>query len=101
MQTILNVDIFYIEQKAREIAQKDPYIHYDSGELLTEHYFDRISEEIEESLQEVGQLNVSDLAKRFNLPTEMLIGVIEKRLDNSDHPSSVCLLYLFIFNEQN
>jgi hypothetical protein len=44
-------------------------------------YFDTISSEINELLQEAGQLNVADLALQYTLSTELLIGVITSHLD--------------------
>lgn len=43
-------------------------------------YFDTISSEINELLQEAGQLTIVDLALQYNLSTELLIGVINSHL---------------------
>ena len=39
------------------------------------NYLDRAAEEINEALQESGQLSVTELSKTFNLPSEFLLSV--------------------------
>ena len=39
------------------------------------NYLDRAAEEINEALQDAGQLSVTELSKTFNLPSEFLLSV--------------------------
>ena len=43
--------------------------------LYCRDYLDRTAEEINETLQESGQVTVADLAKTFNFPADFLLSV--------------------------
>ena len=43
--------------------------------LLFRSYIDALCEEVNETLQEVGQVAISDLSKNFGLPNDFLIEV--------------------------
>jgi hypothetical protein len=46
---------------------------------LCSYYLDRIAEEINESLQDAGELLLMDLGKRFNISVDFLAEALEKR----------------------
>lgn len=75
LETLLNVDISHIERLTNQMKEFDII----SGEILTQDYLDSIYEEIKETLQESGILNLSILSERYNLPTEYLIQQINKK----------------------
>lgn len=81
LQQIIHVDLSHIETKVNEIVHRDRFYNLIQGELLDKDYLDRLAEEINESLQESGQVMISDLAKSFDLPTEFIYSVIEPRID--------------------
>ncbi len=46
--------------------------------FLFREYLDRTAEEINEALQDVGQLSIGELSKTFNLSSEFLLSVSSK-----------------------
>eukprot|EP00743_Colponemidia_sp_Colp-15_P007582 GILK01008197.1.p1 GENE.GILK01008197.1~~GILK01008197.1.p1 ORF type:complete len:783 (+),score=202.83 GILK01008197.1:68-2350(+) len=76
---LLNVGLEHIEGKAEEIARKEG-VTLLNGELLTSYYLDSVAEEINEALQESGQLQLSDLTVRFNLPSDFMRDLIQQRI---------------------
>jgi hypothetical protein len=58
-------------------------------ELLTATYWDTVAEEIDEALQETGQVSVGELARQFNVGGDLLTGAITARLDMTVRFTSV------------
>ncbi|XP_057308369.1 E3 UFM1-protein ligase 1 homolog isoform X1 [Hydractinia symbiolongicarpus] len=85
LQQILNIDLSHIESKVNEIVRGDRHFSLVQGQLLDRDYLDRTAEEINEALQEAGQVAIADLAKTFNLPIEFLLSLIETRLGTQIH----------------
>lgn len=85
LQPLLNVDMAHIEKKVNDLVKKDRRLQLVEGELISNYYLDNIAEEINESLQEVGELTFSDLAVRFGLSADFLERVIEQRLGSVIH----------------
>lgn len=83
LQPVLNVDLAHIEAKVAELLKKDKRLQLINGEIITRYegtfciiclnwcaryYLDGIAVEINEMLQEAGQLNLYELSSRFALP---------------------------------
>ena len=73
---VLNVSYQAIESRAQEVAQNNPAIHLVSGQLINDDYLDRIAEEINENLQQTGQITIVELTKHYGLPLEFLLQVV-------------------------
>nr|CAG4643763.1 EOG090X0267 [Lepidurus arcticus] len=69
---ILNVGIGAIEARAMDIARTEPDVHLVLGQLVDSTYLDRLAEEVNENLQQHGQINISDLTKQYDFPAEFL-----------------------------
>eukprot|EP00731_Ephydatia_muelleri_P035885 Em0174g4a len=80
LQQILNVDLNYIEAKISELLKFDKSLLLVQGFLMSRMYLEKMCEEINDTLQEAGQLTVSDLTKEFGLPTAFLLEHIEESL---------------------
>eukprot|EP01133_Synstelium_polycarpum_P014788 gene14788-17482_t len=80
LQPLLNVDLSYIQEKVNFIVSRDRSIQMHYGEVYTKYYLDSVVEEIHETLQEVGRLNLNDLAIRFDLNADILSDAIKNRL---------------------
>ena len=79
--SVLNLDESTIERNARELVQEDRTLSIiSSNTIISESYCDKVAEEINESLQEAGQLKVTELASRFALPLDILLNIIKFRL---------------------
>ena len=80
IQPQLNVDLGHIHRRMDDILTEDPSIKLIDGEVITEDYFDGISEEINQILQEAGSLRLVELASRFSISTQMLSDALKSRL---------------------
>ncbi|KYQ94271.1 hypothetical protein DLAC_04570 [Tieghemostelium lacteum] len=85
LQPILNVDIKYIQDSVQSLMKKDSTISIYFGEIMTRYYLDSIVEEINESLQEAGKLQVNDLSNRFQINVDFLSEIITKRIGRLIH----------------
>ncbi|GAQ86755.1 E3 UFM1-protein ligase 1 homolog [Klebsormidium nitens] len=85
LATNLGVDLFHIERQADALVAEEADTSLVQGELLTTGYWDNLAEEIDESLQETGQVSIGELARQFNVGVELLTGAITARLDTKIH----------------
>ncbi|ESN98856.1 hypothetical protein HELRODRAFT_188930 [Helobdella robusta] len=81
LQQKLNVDLLHIEAKVNELMKTDKSLKLILGQLIDKSYFDRLSEEINDKLQEQGLVTISELAKHFNFPGDVLKELISERLE--------------------
>lgn len=89
LQKIINVDLVHVETRANEVAKLDKGTQIVLGQLINDQYLDQLCEEVNDKLQETGQVNITDLSKLHQLPAEFLtqelsarVGrVIEGRMD--------------------
>nr|CAG4640670.1 EOG090X0267 [Eulimnadia texana] len=77
---ILNVGYNSVEARAQELAHSSSDVNLVLGQLMEKSYLDRIAEEFNETLQQVGQISVNDLTKQYDLPAEFLLDQIVARL---------------------
>ncbi|XP_064629084.1 E3 UFM1-protein ligase 1-like [Lineus longissimus] len=92
LQQAINVDFSHIESKVNDIVRSDRSLTLVLGQLIDQSYSDKLAEEINDKLQEQGQLTIAELTKQYDLPAEFLrelvedqLGsVIEGQIDDSD-----------------
>uniref|UniRef100_A0A4W3JEZ6 E3 UFM1-protein ligase 1 n=1 Tax=Callorhinchus milii TaxID=7868 RepID=A0A4W3JEZ6_CALMI len=77
---ILNVDLMHIETKANDIAKMEKSIQLILGQLIDENYLDQMAEEVNDRLQEAGQITISELCKTYDLPVEFITEALSHRL---------------------
>ena len=105
MQSILDVDLYYIkegidrllleqniilekrntkdsESKAIEL---DEIYYFTENELLTNWYFDNLIQELNPLLEEAGRVKVVDLAKEWVLPISLCVEIIKDRLPKKNN----------------
>uniref|UniRef100_A0A673JUK3 E3 UFM1-protein ligase 1 n=1 Tax=Sinocyclocheilus rhinocerous TaxID=307959 RepID=A0A673JUK3_9TELE len=75
LQKIINVDLVHVESRASEIAKSDKGTQLILGQLIDETYLDRLAEEVNDKLQEAGQVNIAELCKMYDLPGDFLTEV--------------------------
>uniref|UniRef100_A0A4W3J0X2 E3 UFM1-protein ligase 1 n=1 Tax=Callorhinchus milii TaxID=7868 RepID=A0A4W3J0X2_CALMI len=80
LQQILNVDLMHIETKANDIAKMEKSIQLILGQLIDENYLDQMAEEVNDRLQEAGQITISELCKTYDLPVEFITEALSHRL---------------------
>ncbi|KAK3742853.1 hypothetical protein QZH41_015373, partial [Actinostola sp. cb2023] len=81
----INVDLTHVENKVGEILRHDRNLVLIQGEIIDRDYLDRMAEEINETLQESGQVFIAELSKSFTLPTDYVLEVVESRLGSIIH----------------
>ncbi|NXD13088.1 UFL1 ligase, partial [Nothocercus nigrocapillus] len=80
LQQIINVDLLHIENRANDIVKSDKTVQLVLGQLIDESYLDQLAEEINDKLQETGQVTISELCKAYDLPGDFLIQALSRRL---------------------
>ncbi|XP_051501472.1 E3 UFM1-protein ligase 1 [Myxocyprinus asiaticus] len=81
LQKIINVDLVHVESRASEIAKSDKGTQLILGQLIDKTFLDRLAEEVNDKLQEAGQVNIAELCKMYDLPGDFLTEELNKRLD--------------------
>ncbi|CAB1342836.1 unnamed protein product [Coregonus sp. 'balchen'] len=69
---IINVDWVHVEARANDIARSDKSVQLVLGQLIDENYLNRVSEEVNDKLQEAGLVNIPELCKNYDLPGDFL-----------------------------
>ncbi|XP_075453607.1 E3 UFM1-protein ligase 1 [Ascaphus truei] len=80
LQQVVNVDLTHIESRANEIVRLDKSIQLVLGQLVDDNYLDQIAEEVNDKLQEAGQVTISELCKTYDLPGDFLTESLTQRL---------------------
>ncbi|KAI5625512.1 E3 UFM1-protein ligase 1 [Silurus asotus] len=80
LQKIINVDLVHVESRANEVAKSDRGTRIILGQLITERYLEQMCEEINDKLQEAGQVNITELSKTHQLPSDFLTQELSVRL---------------------
>uniref|UniRef100_A0A673KKY0 E3 UFM1-protein ligase 1 n=1 Tax=Sinocyclocheilus rhinocerous TaxID=307959 RepID=A0A673KKY0_9TELE len=85
LQKIINVDLVHVESRVNEIAKADRGTQLILGQLIDETYLDRLAEEVNDKLQEAGQVNIAELCKMYDLPGDFLTEELNSRLGRVIH----------------
>uniref|UniRef100_A0A671SZ14 E3 UFM1-protein ligase 1 n=1 Tax=Sinocyclocheilus anshuiensis TaxID=1608454 RepID=A0A671SZ14_9TELE len=85
LQKIINVDLVHVESRASEIAKADKGTQLILGQLIDETYLDQLAEEVNDKLQEAGQVNIAELCKTYDLPGDFLTEELNSRLGRVIH----------------
>ncbi|XP_069462524.1 E3 UFM1-protein ligase 1 isoform X2 [Ambystoma mexicanum] len=82
---IINVDLVHIETRASDIVKTDRNTQLVLGQLVDDNYLDQIAEEVNDKLQETGQVTISELCKVYDLPGDFLAEVFTLRIGRIIH----------------
>ncbi|KAM7061924.1 E3 UFM1-protein ligase 1 isoform 1-T1 [Acridotheres tristis] len=85
LQQVINVDLLHIENRANDIVKSEKGIQLVLGQLINESYLDQLAEEVNDKLQETGQVTISELCKTYDLPGDFLIQALSRRLGRIIH----------------
>lgn len=78
---ILNVDLSRITASATKISHKSKKIFLILGQLIHEDYIQRVAVEINEKLNQAGELSVTQLTEQYDLPADFIQQkIIDKNL---------------------
>lgn len=77
----LNVEFSQVSSRVNDVCQTSSNVNFVLGQLIDDTYITRIATEINEKLNQNGQINVSELTLVYDLPAEFLLhSVLEKKL---------------------
>uniref|UniRef100_A0A0K8SRL7 E3 UFM1-protein ligase 1 homolog n=1 Tax=Lygus hesperus TaxID=30085 RepID=A0A0K8SRL7_LYGHE len=101
----LKVDLSHISSRIPEVERTEAGCIVVLGQLINRTYQLSIAEEINDSLQRLGQISVADLTKLYDLPGDFLLSVVEKNLGKIIHgkqdKSDSRVFYTEAFVEKN
>ncbi|KAF5828079.1 hypothetical protein DUNSADRAFT_18260 [Dunaliella salina] len=81
LPALVGCDLLHCErQAAAVVAEGGGEVLEAQGELITVQYFDAIAGEINDLLQEAGQVSLSDLAVQYALNTELMASMLHSRM---------------------
>ncbi|XP_006865914.1 PREDICTED: E3 UFM1-protein ligase 1 [Chrysochloris asiatica] len=80
LQQVINVDLTHIENRIGDIIKSEKQVQLVLGQLIDESYLDRLAEEVNDKLQESGQVTISELCKTYDLPGNFLTQALTQRL---------------------
>ncbi|XP_024615094.1 E3 UFM1-protein ligase 1 [Neophocaena asiaeorientalis asiaeorientalis] len=80
LQQAINVDLTHIENRIGDIVKSEKHVQLVLGQLIDENYLDQLAEEVNDKLQESGQVTISELCKTYDLPGNFLTQALTQRL---------------------
>ncbi|KAM5163262.1 E3 UFM1-protein ligase 1 [Mantella aurantiaca] len=80
LQQVVNVDLTHIESRANDLVRSEKNVQLVLGQLVDDNYLDQLAEEVNDKLQEAGQVTISELCKTYDLPGDFLTETLSKRL---------------------
>ncbi|KEP63079.1 UNVERIFIED_CONTAM: hypothetical protein HHA_222360 [Hammondia hammondi] len=85
MATALGVSPDVVEAKTEEMTRRSRHLMLLDGDLISTLYLNMIAGEIEDLLEEKGQLTIAELSQKYSLPAEFLRQEIHARLGTVIH----------------
>ncbi|KZV38672.1 hypothetical protein F511_33617 [Dorcoceras hygrometricum] len=74
------VDLYHVERQSQHAVSNDSSLMLINGEIFSSGYWDTVSEEINERLQECSQISLAEIAEQLQVGSELLVSVLEPRL---------------------
>ncbi|XP_015771489.1 PREDICTED: E3 UFM1-protein ligase 1 homolog [Acropora digitifera] len=85
LQQLIGVDFSHVEKKVIEMVKHSSSLKLIQGDLIDKNYLDQVAEDINDFLQESGQISIAELSKKFTFPTDFLLEIIESHLGTVIH----------------
>ncbi|GFQ06362.1 e3 ufm1-protein ligase 1 homolog [Phtheirospermum japonicum] len=76
----IGVDLYHVEKQSQQVVSNDSSLMLINGEIISNSYWDTVSEEINERLQECSQISLAEIAAQLQVGSELIISVLEPRL---------------------
>ncbi|KAK4492027.1 hypothetical protein RD792_002817 [Penstemon davidsonii] len=76
----IGVDLYYVEKQSNDVVSNDASLMLINGEIISNFYWDTVSEEINERLQECSQISLAEIAAQLQVGSELLVSILEPRL---------------------
>ncbi|KAL6598610.1 hypothetical protein ACP70R_046309 [Stipagrostis hirtigluma subsp. patula] len=80
LSDILGVDLYHVERQSQKVVSDDPALMLINGEIMSQSYWDTVTEEINEKLQERSQIALAEIAAQLHIGSELVINILEPRL---------------------
>ncbi|GER44851.1 E3 UFM1-protein ligase 1 homolog [Striga asiatica] len=74
------VDLYHVEKQSLHVVSSDSSLMLINGEIISNSYWDTVSEEINERLQECSQISLAEIAAQLQVGSELVISFLEPRL---------------------
>ncbi|OEL20865.1 E3 UFM1-protein ligase 1-like protein [Dichanthelium oligosanthes] len=69
----LGVDLYHVERQSQKVVSDDPTLMLINGEIMSQSYWDTVTEEINEKLQERSQIALAEIAAQLHIGSELVI----------------------------
>lgn len=92
LSDILGMDLYHVERQSQKVVMDDLSLMLINGEIMSQSYWDAVTEEINEKLQERSQIALAEIAAQLHIGSELVINILEPRLG-----TIVSLLSLLLF----
>ncbi|XP_040380385.1 E3 UFM1-protein ligase 1 homolog isoform X2 [Oryza brachyantha] len=80
LSDILGVDLYHVERQSQRVVADDPSLMLINGEIMSQSYWDTVTEEINEKLQERSQIALAEIAAQLHIGSELVVNILEPRL---------------------
>ncbi|KAK6163232.1 hypothetical protein DH2020_000096 [Rehmannia glutinosa] len=77
---IVGVDLYHVEKQSQHVVSNDSSLMLINGEIISNSYWDTVSEEINERLQECSQISLAEIAGQLQVGSELIVSVLQPRL---------------------
>ncbi|KAL7115621.1 hypothetical protein ACP275_04G193700 [Erythranthe tilingii] len=74
------LDLYHVEKQSQHVVSNDSSLMLNNGEIISNSYWDTVSEEINERLQECSQISLAEIAAQLQVGSELLVSILEPRL---------------------
>lgn len=82
---LLLIDLQVVTRRAVDIEKSDSSVRIINGQLISNTYINTLCHEINDKLQQQGQINIADLTTQYDLPSDFLLTNIEKQIGKIIH----------------
>ncbi|XP_057782761.1 E3 UFM1-protein ligase 1 homolog [Salvia miltiorrhiza] len=76
----IGVDLYHVEKQSQHVVSNDSSLMLINGEIVSSSYWDTVSEEINERLQECSQISLAEIAAQLQVGSELIVSVLEPRI---------------------
>ena len=80
LPSVLNVSVEAVEKYSLKVAEDKESIHFVTGQLISDTYLDGLAQEINEHLEEAGQVSMKELTHKYSLSLDFLKDKISRRV---------------------
>ncbi|KAL5230592.1 hypothetical protein ABZP36_029368 [Zizania latifolia] len=80
LSDILGVDLYHVERQSQKVVADDPSLMLINGEIMSQSYWDIVTEEINEKLQEHSQIALAEIAAQLHIGSELVVNILLPRL---------------------